>query len=116
MTIAETREKCKNLVARVPRDVLIIAVLILASSLSFGLGYLAGVDAGQVSDISFEAFPLVAATTSAEQVVASKGGTKYYLTGCSGVERITDANKVWFASAAAAQAAGYTPAANCKGI
>jgi hypothetical protein len=115
MTIAEAREKCKNLVAQVPRDVLIIAVLILASSLSFGLGYLAGSDVGQVRDVSFEASPLTA-TTSAEQVVASKGGTKYYLPGCAGVDRISVANKVWFVSPAAALAAGYTLAANCKGI
>ncbi|MDP2651975.1 MAG: hypothetical protein Q8O94_02475 [bacterium] len=46
MNIAETREKCKMLVAKVPRDVLGIAILILASFLSFGLGYLAGLDAG----------------------------------------------------------------------
>jgi hypothetical protein len=115
ITIAEAREKCKNLVARVPRDVLIIAVLILASSLSFGLGYLAGLDAGQVREISLETSPLTA-TTSAEHVVASKGGTKYYLPGCAGVDRISVANKVWFVSPAAALAAGYTPAANCKGI
>jgi hypothetical protein len=50
MTIAEAREKCKSLVAKAPRDVLIIAVLILACLLSFGLGYLAGLDAlGQVA-------------------------------------------------------------------
>ncbi len=45
MTIAEAREKCKSLVAKVPRDVLILAILVLVALLSFGLGYLAGLDA-----------------------------------------------------------------------
>jgi hypothetical protein len=118
MTIAETREKCKSLIARVPRDVLILGVLLLASTLSFGLGYLAGLDAGQGSQITLEE-PLTATSTTgsgAEQVVASKSGTKYYLPQCAGVDRISDTNKVWFASAAAAARAGYAPAANCKGL
>ena len=111
MTIAEAREKCKSALGRVPRDVLIIAILFLASSASFGLGYLAGQDAGQGS----EASPLAAATTSG-QFVASKNGTKYYLPGCAGAGRISDANKVWFISASAAQSAGYAPATDCKGL
>ncbi len=119
MTIAETREKCKNLIARVPRDVLSIAILILASSLSFGLGYLAGLDSQQASNILLEASPLTsppATTTAPGHVVASKSGTKYYLPTCAGVDRISDANKVWFTSESAARKAGYTPAANCAGL
>ena len=49
MTISGTRDKCKAFLARVPRDVLILAILVLASTLSFGLGYLAGLDAGAAS-------------------------------------------------------------------
>lgn len=120
MTIAETREKCKSLIARVPRDVLSIAVLVLASLLSFGLGYLAGLDAGQVSSISLTEVPLsslLATTTAAgQQIVASKNGTKYYLPTCAGADRISDTNKVWFVSVAAAQKAGYAAATNCAGL
>ena len=50
------------------------------------------------------------------QYVASKNGERYYLPWCGGVSRINEENKVWFASKAEAEAAGYTPAANCKGI
>jgi hypothetical protein len=46
MTIADLRDKCKSLIAKVPKDALILAILILTSFLSFGLGYLAGLDAG----------------------------------------------------------------------
>jgi len=45
--------------------------------------------------------------------VASKNGSRYYLPSCSGVGNIKEENKIWFATAAAAEAAGYTLAANC---
>lgn len=47
MTIAEAREKCKSLAAKVPRDALLLSVLVVASSLSFLFGYFAGRDAGE---------------------------------------------------------------------
>jgi len=46
MTIAEAREKCKSLAGKVPKDAIILSILVLASSISFMLGYLAGLDAG----------------------------------------------------------------------
>lgn len=48
--------------------------------------------------------------------VASKSGTKYYYPWCSGVARIKEENKIWFASADEANKAGYSPASNCKGL
>ena len=122
LSIAEAREKCKTLIAKIPRDMLTIAVLVLASFASFGLGFLAGLDA----DLSAQAgqgggLEIVASTTEVGAsteggVVASKNGTKYYLPSCAGAEKISAANKVWFVSTSAARAAGYTPAANCKGL
>lgn len=47
MTISEARDKCKTFVAKVPRDALILSILVLTAFLSFGLGYLAGLDAGR---------------------------------------------------------------------
>ncbi len=115
MTIAETREKCKDLAARIPRDVLLIIILVLASVLSFGLGYLAGLDASeqQPVPISISQPPFAATSTMEGKVVASKNGTKYYSSWCAGADRIAQANKVWFDSAAQARAAGYVPAAHC---
>ncbi len=92
-----------------------MAILVLASVFSFGLGYLAGRDAGRIGDSVMFEEPL--STTATEgQVLASKNGTKYYLPWCAGADRIPDANKVWFASSDAAAEAGYTPAANCAGL
>ncbi len=49
-------------------------------------------------------------------LVASKGGTKYYYPWCGSASRISEKNKIYFASVADARAKGYTPAANCKGL
>ena len=115
MTIAETRKICKDLIARVPRDLFLVAILVLASLFSFGFGYLTGLDAaGQGNGVVLVPSPLVASTT--DSVVASRNGTKYYLSWCTGAERISEANKVRFASAADAIAAGYAPAVNCEGL
>lgn len=48
--------------------------------------------------------------------VASKNGTRYYLPTCSGVKRIKEENKIWFATADEARARGLTPATNCPGL
>ena len=114
MTIAEAREKCKKYIASVPQDVLLVIILLLACLLSFGLGYLAGKDYDNGSPVTLETSPLVAST--ADQIIASKNGTKYYLPWCSGVDRITDANKIYFDSEESAKAQGYSPASNCKGF
>ena len=49
-------------------------------------------------------------------VVASQSGTKYHLPDCPGAGQIKPENKISFPSAAAAAAAGYSPAANCPGL
>lgn len=53
-------------------------------------------------------------STAAEEVVASKNGTRYYYPHCPGIERINDENKVTFTSVATAEAAGYTLALQCE--
>lgn len=96
---------------------MVLGILVLASSASFGLGYLAGIDARQGSiDVIIGQTPTpgVGVPTGSVGIVASKNGTKYYLPECANT--ISEANKVWFVSADAARAAGYTPAANCKGL
>ncbi len=57
-----------------------------------------------------------AAHASTGTYVASKNGTRYYLPSCSGAKRIKEENRVWFQTKSMAEAAGYTPAANCDGM
>lgn len=116
MTIAEAREKCKGALAKIPRDIPVVAVLVLSSSLSFWLGYQAGLDATTLTAPGVLEPISELSTGTAGQVVASRSGTKYYLPTCAGAARISDANKVWFATVELAAAAGYSPAANCKGL
>lgn len=65
-----------------------------------------------------QSIPTSERTNSAEQVsvVASKSGTKYHLLTCPGAKQIKPENKITFTSPEAAEAAGYTKAANCKGL
>lgn len=114
MIIAEVREKCKSAIGKIPRDVFVVLVLVLASSLSFGLGYFAGMDAEQATVMTLTESPSITPATGG-QVVASKNGTKYYFIGCAGAGRISKENQIWFTAESAAISAGYELAANCKG-
>lgn len=141
MTIAELRERSNRAISRVPKDLLLVLVVVLVATASFGLGILAGRDEGvgnkgfwieegaAVTATSAPAAAIAAPLPSAStqvadaspgaavgQYVASKNGTKYYLPSCSGASRIKEANRVWFASKEEAEASGRTPASNCPGL
>lgn len=120
------RENIRTVFAKVPKDVLIVTVLLLSSAMSFGLGILTGKQLGQ-GGVVVETLPLAAVavqststskplTTFHGQVVASKNGSKYYLPSCAGAKRLSNAHKIWFSSVAKAKAHGYTPATRCKGL
>jgi hypothetical protein len=51
-----------------------------------------------------------------DAVVAAKGGEAYHLLNCPGAAHIKEENRIYFASPAAATAAGYRPAKNCPGL
>ncbi len=53
---------------------------------------------------------------TAGNFVASKSGTKYHRVDCPGASQIKSENKIFFATAASAEQAGYTKAANCPGL
>ena len=112
-------------------------LLILISSISFGLGRLS-VDSSSVSPViksissqvesglvsqplgvmatTGEATIVSPVSTSSLLYVGSKSGTKYHLTTCPGAKQIKPENKIYFASVIEAAASGYTPAANCPGL
>lgn len=109
-------------------------VLILVVSLAFGLGRLS--KGKEVSGIKIEYDPTIPGAYTSEipaskpsdnqtkeeatsqpissVVVGSIKGTKYHYLYCPGAKQISEANKVTFKNAAAAEAAGYTLALNCK--
>ncbi|MEI6494533.1 MAG: hypothetical protein WCO03_00535 [bacterium] len=142
MSITETAEKGKqiwNKVKSESRTLLIVLLIILTASLSYGLGRMskegdtqvpialidcAGspkkvtlLDGGSNGNalVSNQAASVGKVNKVKEgQVFASKNGKKYYYSWCSGGNRIKVANKVFFDTSALAEAAGYTIAAGCK--
>lgn len=47
------------------------------------------------------------------EFLASRNGQRYYPKGCASANRIKPENRIWFATMAEAEKAGYTKAANC---
>ena len=123
------------------RKLFLSLVIILTAALSFGVGRLTSAPAGQGIRIEYDGaisnsqFPISngAATAlgsienskparpagglkieNSAAVVASKNGSKYHYPSCPGAKQIKEANKITFPSPQAAEAAGYTLAANCS--
>ena len=115
------------------RKLFLSFVIILVAILSFGIGRLSVV--GDREPIRVEVDPsisnqvpmtnsqtanvinsnqVVPAPRSFGEVVASKNSNKYHYPHCSGAKQIKEKNKIVFATPAAAEAAGFTLAANCR--
>lgn len=111
-------------------DTLFMAVLIsLVAVVSFGLGRQSVVRGSFVRPAPLAPAGVIftdAATSTRNpeistdivtvRVVGSRSGTKYHLPDCPGAAQIKEENKVFFDSFALAEAAGYSPAANCPGL
>lgn len=116
-------------------------ILVLAVLIAFALGYYVSLNTqgsgGETAAVAMSQFnipttatttpPPVSTTTPLDSavpttsttlvmVVGSKTGTKYHLPTCPGAKRIKPENLITFNSIPAAEAAGYTKAANCKGL
>ncbi|MCK5095931.1 MAG: hypothetical protein KAR24_01100 [Candidatus Pacebacteria bacterium] len=121
----EKREKAQE-------NYFIPILIILIAFSAFGLGRLSTLGSQTKGPIVFEpeiqsanaqqAFttensPVNTLQTNASgSLVASKNGTKYHFPWCSGAQRIKEENEIWFNNEQEARKAGYTPAANCKGL
>jgi len=106
--------------------------IILVAGLSFGIGRLSVVGNREPIKIEYDTALTENSTLSVEQtasvinatkpkspitnktVVVSKNGVRYHYLYCSGAKQIKEENKIVFSTPAAAEAAGYTLAANCK--
>lgn len=111
-------------------DKLFLAILMVCVALTaFGLGRLAERASHEMPQNSGSASVVftninqedkeitsMEVTPNVEQYVASKSGTKYHYPWCPGAKQMKEENKIFFTSRTEAEAAGYTPAANCKGL
>ena len=99
-------------------DKIKVAIIILAVLLVFGLARLVKLS-NDKTPIRIDNIPTVQQNVngvkakSAQNFVASKNGTRYYLPSCSGVKRIKEENKIYFATREEAEQSGLLPAANC---
>ena len=128
MSIEDFLKKIKNLPEDHP-DVFIGIVITLVAFGSFGMGRLS------VSEVRYEPVSVRAVSASVAEavlsdaradgspapaaggeVVGSRNGSKYHFPWCGSARRIKKENLVTFASVREARDAGYTPAANCKGL
>ncbi len=135
MSIHTLGEKIKALAGERRQTLVFIGILLCTAVVSFYLGYVARIETrtsaatasrsiqnGPLSDAggnttndvpSLKTAPKTSSQATTGNFVASKNGTKYYPTSCSGAKRIKDANKVFYQTAAEAQADGYSLASGC---
>ncbi len=142
MSINDFTEKIKGLRHREDiADIYSIIIIILVAITAFGLGRLSKRDTGSspvVIQGNFDANnasqnPLDGSNSTQNSLinasannntqnptgkyfVASKNGKNYYSLNCSGANRIKEGNKVFFATKAEAENAGYTKSATCKDL
>ena len=133
MSIRDTLAKIKSFaVSEAGSDAAVALLIILVGTGGFGLGRLSVsppvrgsveiVEPAPSPNQVWQGGPSTGSTNSPQAssgqgfVVASKTGSKYHFPWCPGAAQIAEANRVQFASVAAARAAGYQPAANCKGL
>lgn len=110
--------KCKELLDEGVGEWGLFAIVFLVALASFGLGRLSVLEAVR-PPVSITQAPSVAKPRGmymGGQYVAARTGTVYYYPWCGGAQKITPENQVWFQNEAAARAAGYKPAKNCKGL
>jgi hypothetical protein len=126
---------------KMSRNLVVVAILLLSSTASFGLGYLAAGQggAGGSAGLVVSSIPMTHPTSSmvsATDLSASVAGSgtstgsipsggevvgdstthAYYLPWCTQAGKISKANEVMFATEADAKSAGYTAGAACSGI
>ncbi|PIS13539.1 MAG: hypothetical protein COT67_01210 [Candidatus Tagabacteria bacterium CG09_land_8_20_14_0_10_41_14] len=129
MNLSEKYKRIKSGFKLVENDIILVLVILFVGFIAFGLGRLSALSERKtpisVENLMSEVEPhsldeggstSIIESATASLYVASKNGTKYHYPWCSGAQRINIENKIWFLTKEEAEAAGYTPAANCKGL
>jgi len=118
MSISNLLEKIKGFQEEQWHNILVTLIIIIVAFSSFALGRFSARE-GSVAEVLYPEEVVRRAENSLNEspkVVASSRGTKYYYPWCSGVENLTEANKIEFKSAQEAERVGYTLATNCDGL
>jgi len=123
--IADLFKKVKTWCVESRNDLVIACIIFFTGLSGFGLGRLS-VDLkpnsplsviqpidDQNSDIDSSRATADTAVANDKKIVASRNGTAYYYSWCSGAKRIKEENKIWFLTKEAAEKAGLKLAGNC---
>jgi len=129
MNIKEKLEKIKPYFAKASKDkplendIIIVLVIVFVALIAFGLGRLSVLFEKKMPiEVENLTGNINLVTSDVDKLdgeklfVVSKNGTKYHYPWCSGAQRIKESNKIWFSTKKEAEDAGYSPAANCKGL
>ena len=132
--VSEIIQKVKIWTEGHTNDIFIAALIFLVGMASFGLGRLSVIVPKkepiriektntpavrrQTPDNSEKIgeFAASSAVSAKGKYVASKSGKAYHFPWCQSALKIKESNRVWFNSKEEAEAAVYTPAANCEGL
>jgi len=103
------------------KDIFTILIIVLVAFLSFGLGRLSKIEESRIPIKIENSASVLSGTNKLNNnpemlYVASVNGESYHFPWCSGAQRISETNKVTFASIEEARAQGYKPAGNCPGL
>lgn len=128
MSLRHIKEKIKPLLAilrKTVNSVIIYLIVVISIINAFGIGYLSGIPSS-INVYTEKNFAIdfinpkqgsaahnSGTATATGDIVASKNGTKYYKTTCSGAKRIKEENKVYFQTVDDAVMAGYGEAKGC---
>lgn len=142
MSIKDFSEKIKdfaqiktNSLGSLSDDLFLGLIIVLVAIGAFGLGRISKIE-GSKASIRIENEPSQNADTFGQKsampintvipkqiygqangtIIASKSGTKYYYSWCSGAQKISEANRIYFSSPEQAKSAGYAPSSTCKGL
>ncbi len=123
--ITQTHEKIKAFLGRYFEEVGVSVLIVLVAVSSFYLGKTSVSLETKHPPIKVEEVKAAATTTPAVKstsqsqsggVVATPNGKRWYMPWCPSVAKLAESAKRHFASVAAAEAVGLTPAKNCAGM
>lgn len=98
------------------KTLLLSAIIILASTASFGLGRLSTIEDEKANGMATVIVPELAKLSMDESkfnYLASRSGTKYYPIGCKSASRIKVENRVYFMTIDEAKEEGLSLASGC---
>jgi len=118
VSIQEWSQKIKIVGEGVIGEWGLLTIVLLVGLVSFGLGRFSALEEVR-PPVAIQEAPTLAQPQGVYPgglYVASRSGSVYYYPWCSGAANIAPGKQLWFATAAAARAAGYSPSKSCKGL